>query len=49
MIALHHGELMLPKVSIWAEVSTETHQINGAEKVLVEPRGGRTTFISDMC
>ncbi|KAK0503134.1 hypothetical protein EDD18DRAFT_1136499 [Armillaria luteobubalina] len=49
MIALHHGELMLPKVAIWAEVSTETHQINGAEKVLVEPRGGRTTFISDMC
>ncbi|KAK0450746.1 hypothetical protein EV421DRAFT_2050577 [Armillaria borealis] len=49
MVALHHGELMLPKVSIWAEVSTETHQINGAEKVLVEPRGGRTTFISDMC
>ncbi|KAK0459605.1 uncharacterized protein EV420DRAFT_1307323 [Desarmillaria tabescens] len=51
MIALHHGELMLPKVSIWAEgvASTETHQINGAEKVLVEPRGGRTTFITEMC
>ncbi|KAG7452626.1 uncharacterized protein BT62DRAFT_939661 [Guyanagaster necrorhizus] len=51
MIAVHHGELMLPKVSVWAEgiQSTETYQINGAEKVLVQPRGGRTTFITDMC
>jgi hypothetical protein len=25
--------------------STETHQVHGAEKVLILPRGGRTTYV----
>ncbi|TFK54963.1 hypothetical protein OE88DRAFT_1732249 [Heliocybe sulcata] len=61
LIALHHGELALPKVSVTplplggefamgslALPSTETYQMHGAEKVLVLPRGGRSTFILDM-
>jgi hypothetical protein len=28
--------------------STETYQIHGAEKVLVLPRGGRSTFVVGM-
>ncbi len=28
--------------------STETHQVHGAEKVLILPRGGRSTFIVGM-
>ena len=63
MIALHHGELALPKVLVIAlpmagEVtlrseliavpSIETYQIHGAEKVLILPREGRTTFIVGM-
>ncbi|KAF8652735.1 hypothetical protein AX16_004233 [Volvariella volvacea WC 439] len=58
LVALHHGELMLPRAAIIAlpltgEVTmgsmaiptTETYQEHGAEKVLVLPRGGRSTFI----
>ncbi|KAJ3509402.1 hypothetical protein NLJ89_g5241 [Agrocybe chaxingu] len=58
LIALHHGEFALPKVSVMALPmsgtltmgslaipSIETYQIHGAEKVLVLPRGGRTTFV----
>lgn len=61
LIALHHGELALPKVSVsalpiageltmgsMALPSSETYQVHGAEKVLVLPRGGRSTFIVDM-
>lgn len=29
-------------------LSTDTHQVHGAEKVLVLPRGGRTTFVVGM-
>ncbi|ETW85992.1 hypothetical protein HETIRDRAFT_309755 [Heterobasidion irregulare TC 32-1] len=60
-IALHHGELSLPKVSVTAlplagEMtmgslslpSVETYQIHGAEKILVLPRGGRSTFVVGM-
>jgi len=28
--------------------NTETHQVHGAEKVLILPRGGRSTFIVGM-
>lgn len=61
LIALHHGELVLPKVGVsalpmsgvvrmgsMAVPSCETYQLYGAEKVLVLPRGGRTTFIVSM-
>ena len=63
MIALHHGEFYLPKISITAlsetdgEVtmdgslavpSIETYQEHGAEKVLILPRGGRSTFVVGM-
>lgn len=61
LIALHHGELALPKVVVLAsplagEVTmgslaiptTETHQVHGAEKVMVLPRGGRSTFLVAM-
>lgn len=61
LIALHHGELALPKVAVtalpmagelmmgsMAIPSTETYQIHGAEKVLVLPRGGRSTFVVGM-
>ncbi|KAJ6455695.1 trafficking protein particle complex subunit 10 [Mycena sanguinolenta] len=61
LIALHHGELVLPKIAVTAlplagEVtmgsmaipSTETYQVHGAEKVLVLPRGGRSTFVLGM-
>ncbi|CAA7265369.1 unnamed protein product [Cyclocybe aegerita] len=61
LIALHHGEFALPKVSVMALPmsgtltmgslaipSIETYQIHGAEKVLVLPRGGRTTFVVGM-
>lgn len=61
LIALHHGELVLPKVAVTAlplagEVtmgsmaipSTETYQVHGAEKILVLPRGGRSTFVLGM-
>jgi len=61
LIALHHGELSLPKVAVTplpltGELmmgsmpipSTDTYQIHGAEKVLVLPRGGRSTFVVGM-
>jgi len=61
LIALHHGELALPKVAVTAlpavgEVamgpmaipSAETYQVHGAERVLVLPRGGRSTFVVGM-
>ena len=62
MIALHHGEFFLPKVSITALPvgggvatmgslaipSIETYQEHGAEKVLILPRGGRSTFVVGM-
>jgi len=59
MVALHHGELALPKVAVTAlplegemmgskAPSTETYQAHGAEKVLVLPRGGRSTFVLGM-
>ena len=61
LIALHHGELPLPKVAVHAlplsgegrmrsvvVPSCQTHQLHGAEKVLVLPRGGRTTFVLSM-
>lgn len=62
LIALHHGELSLPKVVVspkplagemtmgsLALPNIETHQVHGAEKVLILPRGGgRSTFIVAM-
>lgn len=61
MIALHHGELFLPKVSVTALPtpsmttmgspyipSIDTYQVHGAEKILVLPRGGKSTFIVGM-
>ena len=61
LIALHHGELTLPKVAVTAlpidgedrmrsivVPSCSTHQVHGAETVLILPRGGRTTFVVDM-
>ncbi|KAI0780765.1 trafficking protein particle complex subunit 10 [Trametes elegans] len=61
LIALHHGELVLPKISVTALPlpgehrmrssvipGCETHQVHGAEKVLVLPRGGRSTFVVNM-
>ena len=61
LIALHHGELVLPKVLVtalpmagemtmgsMAVPSCEMYQMHGAEKVLVLPRGGRTTFVVSM-
>jgi hypothetical protein len=62
LIALHHGELSLPKVMVsslpmigeehvmgsLSLPNTETHQVHGAEKVLILPRGGRSTFIVGM-
>lgn len=61
LIALHHGELPLPRVIVTplplegetvmgatALPSTETHQVHGAEKVLILPRGGRSTFVVGM-
>jgi len=61
LIALHHGELALPKVAVtplplpgestmgsMTILSADTHQVHGAEKVLVLPRGGRTTFVVGM-
>ncbi|KAI0636805.1 trafficking protein particle complex subunit 10 [Trametes polyzona] len=61
LIALHHGELALPKIGVTAlplpgehrmrssvVPSCETHQVHGAEKVLVLPRGGRSTFVVHM-
>ncbi|PPQ67646.1 hypothetical protein CVT25_012674 [Psilocybe cyanescens] len=61
LIALHHGEFSLPKVSItalpmsgaitmgsMAVPSIETYQAHGADRVLVLPRGGRSTFVVGM-
>jgi len=61
LIALHHGELALPKVAVtplpltgeltmgtMAIPSTDTWQVHGAERVLVLPRGGRSTFVVGM-
>ena len=61
LIALHHGELSLPKVAVFPKPlegqmtmrslslpNIETHQVHGAEKVLILPRGGRSTFIVGM-
>ncbi|KAI9510228.1 trafficking protein particle complex subunit 10 [Russula earlei] len=61
LVALHHGELSLPKVVVFpkpleGEVTMksltlpniEAHQVHGAEKVLIHPRGGRSTFVVGM-
>lgn len=60
LIALHHGELALPKVNVkplpimedesmpTVLPSGDTHQSQGAATVLVLPRGGRSTFIFEM-
>ncbi|KAJ7582878.1 trafficking protein particle complex subunit 10 [Mycena floridula] len=61
LIALHHGELALPKVNVSASPlvgeltmgsmaipNTEAYQAHGAEKVMVLPRGGRSTFLVGM-
>lgn len=39
------GESTMGSMTI---LSTDTHQVHGAEKVLVLPRGGRTTFVVGM-
>jgi hypothetical protein len=61
LVALHHGELPLPRASvtplpITSEVTMgsvvlpgcETYQEHGACKVLVLPRGGRSTYVVEM-
>jgi len=61
LVALHHGEFVLPKVMVnalpladvdtmgsMAIPNTETYQVHGAEKVLISPRGGRSTFVLGM-
>ncbi|KIJ16879.1 hypothetical protein PAXINDRAFT_162498 [Paxillus involutus ATCC 200175] len=61
LIALHHGELTLPKIDVkplplvgdgtMASMilpSADTHQVHGAEIILVLPRGGRSTFVVGM-
>ncbi|KAG2116743.1 uncharacterized protein F5147DRAFT_743305 [Suillus discolor] len=60
LIALHHGEITLPKVdvrplpiltqaSMGSTVpSADAYQVHGAEKVLILPRGGRSTYIVGM-
>lgn len=60
LIALHHGEITLPKVdvrplpiltqaSMGSTVpSADACQVHGAEKVLILPRGGRSTYIVGM-
>ncbi|EKM83061.1 hypothetical protein AGABI1DRAFT_118454 [Agaricus bisporus var. burnettii JB137-S8] len=58
LLALHHGELPLPKINVSALPvagdtesgsisipSAEVFQVHGAEKVLILPRGGRSTFV----
>ncbi|KAH8117364.1 trafficking protein particle complex subunit 10, partial [Phellopilus nigrolimitatus] len=55
LMALRHGEIPLPKVLVTAfpplnggssitPPSLETYQVHGAERLLVLPRAGRTTF-----
>jgi len=58
LIALRHGELTLPKVTVHALPSVTTPgtvvpsvdvcQVHGANKLLVLPRGGRNTFMVGM-
>ncbi|OCH95045.1 hypothetical protein OBBRIDRAFT_788779 [Obba rivulosa] len=61
LIALHHGELALPQISVTplplsgeyrmgsaALPDCRTYQLHGAEKVLVQPRGGRSTYVVSM-
>ncbi|KAG0705896.1 trafficking protein particle complex subunit 10 [Suillus ampliporus] len=60
LIALHHGEITLPKVDVRPlPISTQASmgstvpsadacQVHGAEKVLILPRGGRSTYIVGM-
>lgn len=60
LIALHHGEITLPKVdvrplpistqaSMGSTVpSADTCQVHEAEKVLILPRGGRSTYVVGM-
>ncbi|KAG1756516.1 trafficking protein particle complex subunit 10 [Suillus paluster] len=60
LIALHHGEITLPKVDVRplpistqgsmrsTVPSADTCQVHGAEKVLILPRGGRSTYIVGM-
>ncbi|TFK72158.1 hypothetical protein BDN72DRAFT_836546 [Pluteus cervinus] len=61
LVALHHGELVLPKIIVsalpiageltmgsLAIPTTESYQEHGAERVLVLPRGGRSTFVVGM-
>jgi len=60
LIALHHGELTLPKIDVKPLPlagngmstsifpNTDTHQAHGAETILVLPRGGRSTFVVGM-
>jgi len=61
LVALHHGELPLPRASVTplpiaGEMTMssavlpgcETYQEHGAHKVLVLPRGGRSTYVVGM-
>lgn len=62
LVALHHGELSLPRASVTplpiagGEMTMgsinlpgcDTYQEHGAEKLLVLPRGGRSTFFVGM-
>ena len=38
----------IPTMESLSLPNTETHQVHGAEKVLILPRGGRSTFIVGM-
>ena len=59
LVALHHGELPLPRAAVTPVAGEmtmgsvvlpgcETYQEHGAHKVLVLPRGGRSTYIVGM-
>ncbi|KAF5358539.1 hypothetical protein D9756_001945 [Leucocoprinus leucothites] len=58
LLALHHGELALPKINVsafamtgetaMAVPTTEVFQVHGAERTLILPRGGRSTFVVGM-
>lgn len=62
LLALHHGELALPKINVSAlpmtshgatmssiaVPTTEVFQVHGAERTLILPRGGRSTFVVGM-
>lgn len=59
LVPLHHGELALPTISVLPLAidgqskagqlpSTETYHVHAAQRIMVLPRGGRSTFVVGM-